>query len=198
MLSPGTRLGRYTVKERLGAGGMGEVFLAFDPMLERNIAVKIFHVDVEDGADRVKRFFREAKAASALNHPNILTVHEIGYDSGVHFLVTEYVDGRTLRDWASAGRPPLLEVLEVLAQAASALSAAHAVGIVHRDVKPENLMLRRDGFVKVLDFGIAKLVAGGSAQGTDPGARTGPQPLTQPGMILGTTRYMSPEQAVEG
>jgi predicted ATPase len=191
MLAPGTTLGRYTVRRPLGAGGMGEVYLAFDPELERAVALKILPADLAGDAGRVARFVREAKAASALNHPNILTVFDAGTHDDTRFLVTEFVDGRTLRTWLDEGRPDVQQILDVVAQAASALSAAHEAGIVHRDVKPENLMLRRDGLVKVLDFGIAKLTATPSL---DTGASTAAQ-ATKPGAVLGTVRYMSPEQA---
>ena len=191
MLAPGTTLGRYTIRQSLGAGGMGEVYLAFDPELERSVALKVLPADLAEDSGRVARFVREAKAASALNHPNILTVHDAGTHGDTRFLVTELVDGRTLREWLDEGRPDLRSVLDVVAQAASALSAAHESGIVHRDVKPENLMLRRDGLVKVVDFGIAKLTP---APTIDTGASTAEQ-ATQPGTVLGTVRYMSPEQA---
>jgi non-specific serine/threonine protein kinase len=195
MLSPGTHLGRYTVRDHLGAGGMGDVYLALDPNLDRTVAVKVLPDTLAADADRLARFVREARTVSALNHPNILTVYDFDRADATHFLVTEFVDGRTLRQWRDEERPPLVDVLDATAQAASALAAAHEAGIVHRDIKPENLMRRRDGFVKVLDFGIAKLVAEPSGGG-DLGASTGPQVQTTPGMILGTTRYMAPEQAL--
>jgi predicted ATPase/serine/threonine protein kinase len=195
MLPAGTHLGRYTVREHLGAGGMGDVYLALDPNLGRTVAVKVLPDALAADSDRLARFVREARAVSALNHPNILTVFDFDRAGATHFLVTEFVDGRTLREWRDTVRPLLVEVLDVVAQAASALHAAHEAGIVHRDVKPENLMLRRDGLVKVLDFGIAKLAAG-SFVGPDHAARTDPQLQTQSGTILGTTRYMSPEQAL--
>jgi non-specific serine/threonine protein kinase len=195
MIAPGTVLGRYTVRQPLGAGGMGEIYVAFDPELERAVALKVLPSDLASDADRLARFVREAKAASALNHPNILTVFDAGTHDQTRFLVTELVDGRTLREWSAEARPPLAELLDAIAQAASALAAAHEAGIVHRDIKPENLMLRRDGFVKVLDFGIAKLLAE-APPAPDGGASTDPQFRTQPGQILGTTRYMSPEQAL--
>jgi non-specific serine/threonine protein kinase len=188
MLRPRSQIGRYTIRQRIGAGGMGDVYLAFDPNLERPVAVKVLSDELSGDAKRLARFAREAKAASALNHPNIITVHDFAEHDGIHFLVTEYVDGRTLREWAGEGRAALVEVLDVMAQAASALAAAHAAGIVHRDVKPENLMLRPDGLVKVLDFGIAKLVAARAGGGA--------HDQTEPGTVLGTRRYMSPEQAV--
>ena len=183
MIAPGTTLGRYTVRKPLGAGGMGEVYVAFDPELERAVALKVLPADLAGDAARVARFVREAKAASALNHPNILTVFDAGTHDDIRFLVTELVDGQTLREWTEHERPSLSEILDVMTQAASALAAAHEVGIVHRDVKPENLMRRRDGLVKVLDFGIAKLSAAPAAA-VETGAITAEQP-TQPGAVLG-------------
>jgi serine/threonine protein kinase/Tfp pilus assembly protein PilF len=194
MIAPGTSLGRYQIRTRLGAGGMGAVYLAFDPELERSVAVKVLPEDLAADAARLARFVREAKAASALNHPNILTVHDFGTHEATRFLVTEYVDGRTLRQWLAENRPALADVLDVMAQAATALDAAHTAAIVHRDIKPENLMLRRDGLVKVLDFGIAKLTAAIPTE-HDTGASPTAQAQTLPGAILGTVRYMSPEQA---
>jgi predicted ATPase len=194
MIAPGTSLGRYQIRERLGAGAMGEVYLAFDPELERAVAVKVLPDDLAADAARLVRFVREAKAASALNHPNILTVYDVGTHEAMRFLVTEYVDGRTLRRWLAEERPALVDVLDIVAQAATALQAAHAAGIVHRDVKPENIMLRCDGLVKVLDFGIAKLTAAGLGE-PEPGASPAEMSQTLPGTLLGTVRYMSPEQA---
>jgi serine/threonine-protein kinase len=194
MLGPGTTLGRYTVRQSIGAGGMGEVYLAFDPELERLVAIKVLPEALAADAARLVRFVREAKAASALNHPNIVTVHDFGTHEATRFLVTEYVEGRTLRAWLADERPALADVLEVVAQAATALGAAHQAGIVHRDVKPENLMLRPDGFVKVLDFGIAKLTAVISGR-ADAGTAAASETQTLPGAILGSVRYMAPEQA---
>jgi predicted ATPase len=191
MLEPGTRLGRYTVRERLGAGGMGEVYRAADELLGRDVALKVLAPDVASEPERLARFVREAKAASALNHPNILTVYDFGEHDGTPFIVTELVDGLTLREWARFARPSVAALVDAVRQAALALSAAHRAGIVHRDVKPENVMRRHDGYVKVLDFGLAKLVAEDSA-----GAAADAQFLTMPGAVLGTVRYMSPEQAL--
>src|SRR6478752_5463294 len=154
---PGTRLGRYEIRAHLGAGGMGEVYLARDPKLDRDVALKLLSADVVDVPDRMRRFVQEARAASSLNHPNILTIHEIDETASGHFMATEFVDGETLRE-RMAGRPVSIdEAVDVGCQVASALTAAHAAGIVHRDIKPENLMQRRDGLVKVVDFGLAKL-----------------------------------------
>ncbi|MDX6575727.1 MAG: eukaryotic-like serine/threonine-protein kinase, partial [Blastocatellia bacterium] len=156
-LPSGVRLGRYEIKSQLGAGGMGEVYLAQDTKLDRKVALKILPADVAAHQDRMKRFVQEAKAASALNHPNIITIHEIDETDSVNFIATEFIDGETLRQRMRGAPLKLGEVLDVAAQIASALSAAHTAGIVHRDIKPENIMLRRDGIVKVLDFGLAKL-----------------------------------------
>jgi eukaryotic-like serine/threonine-protein kinase len=193
---PGARLGRYEIKSQLGAGGMGEVYLAQDTKLDRKVALKILPADVAAHPDRMKRFVQEAKAASALNHPNIITIHEIDETDSINFIATEFIDGETLREHMRNAPVKLGEVLDVAAQVASALSAAHAAGIVHRDIKPENIMLRRDGIVKVLDFGLAKLseppaVAGGFI---DTQAATKPLVQTEPGRVMGTVAYMSPEQ----
>ncbi|HYC32038.1 MAG TPA: protein kinase, partial [Gemmatimonadales bacterium] len=190
-LAPNTRLGRYEIRAPLGAGGMGEVYLAADTLLGREVALKVLPPEFASEPQRLARFLREARAASALNHPHILTVYDAGEQAGTHFIVTEVVDGLTLRDWVREERPPLGELAEAVRQAALALAAAHRAGIVHRDVKPENLMRRRDGYVKVLDFGIAKALAR-----PDSGGAADQRPaLTQPGLVLGTVRYMSPEQA---
>src|SRR6266705_2944957 len=156
MLNDGTRLGRYEIHSQIGAGGMGEVYLAEDTELDRPVALKFLSPEVAADQKRLNRFFQEAKAASALNHPNILTVYEIGRAEETNFFATEFVDGITLRQRMSKAMK-LSEVLDIATQIASALVAAHAAGIVHRDIKPENVMVRRDGIVKVLDFGLAKL-----------------------------------------
>jgi eukaryotic-like serine/threonine-protein kinase len=190
----GIQIGSYQLLEPLGRGGMGEVHLALDTRLGRKVAVKLLLAEFTTDAERVRRFEQEARAASALNHPNIITVHEIGEIEGRRFIVTEYVEGETLRQrMASAPqrRMRLSEVLEVAAQVAAALQAAHEAGITHRDIKPENVMLRNDGLVKVLDFGLAKLSR----------PRDGSQPVaaeslnTRSGVVMGTVSYMSPEQA---
>src|SRR2546428_9352469 len=160
-LDSGTRLGRYEIRSKIGAGGMGEVYLALDTKQDRKVALKILPAEVSAHPDRMKRFVQEAKAASALNHPNIIAIHEIDETDSINFIATEFIDGETLRERMQNAPMKLAEVLDVAAQIASALSAAHAVGIVHRDVKPENVMLRRDGIVKVLDFGLAKLTERG-------------------------------------
>src|SRR5438128_4439271 len=191
----GTKLGRYEIRSKLGEGGMGEVYLAFDTKLDRKVALKILPAEVAAHPDRMKRFVQEAKAASALNHPNIITIHEIDQTDSGHFIATEFIDGETLREHMRNAPVKLGEVLDVAAQIASALSAAHAANIVHRDIKPENIMLRTDGIVKVLDFGLAKLTERLSPDSVDTEAATKALVQTEPGVVLGTVAYMSPEQA---
>jgi len=191
-LAAGTRLGRYEVRSLLGAGGMGEVYLAHDTTLRRAVAVKLLPGHLAEDEDRLRRLEQEAYAASSLNHPNILTIHEVGVHDGTHFIATEFVDGESLRHRLAQGRLELREVLDIGVQVASALGAAHAAGIVHRDIKPENIMLRKDGIVKVLDFGLAKVAGGNTGDSEGP---TIAAPGTDPGIVLGTVRYMSPEQA---
>ncbi len=162
-ISTGTRFGQYEIAAPLGKGGMGEVYRARDTRLERQVALKILPLDFTQSADRLRRFEQEAKTASALNHPNILTIHEIGAQNGTHFIATEFIVGQTLRDRL---QQPLTqtEAIEIALQIANALAAAHEAGIIHRDIKPENVMLRNDGIVKVLDFGLAKLTETRSAE----------------------------------
>ena len=193
----GQRLGHFTITQKIGAGGMGEVFLARDSRLERFAALKILPDAFAADAERVRRFMQEAKAASALNHPNILTVYEIGQFENSRFIATEFIEGVTLRERMNGGEPlSIRESLDIAAQIAAALNAAHSAGIVHRDVKPENIMLRGDGLVKVLDFGLAKLVEKSDAgEAGDAETETLAQINTTPGMIMGTAAYMSPEQA---
>src|ERR1700733_10388201 len=187
VVAPGTQLGPYRIEAQIGAGGMGQVYLAIDTRLERKVALKLLP---EAGSDPevVHRFEREARAASALNHPNIATVYDIGVGDQGRFIVMEYVAGRTLRDLLKAG--PLLDsVAELGGQMARALSAAHDAGITHRDIKPENLMVRDDGSVKIVDFGLARL------RRVEPTAETVFQSIAETGLLVGTPRYMSPEQA---
>ena len=195
MISPGTKLGRYEIRSGLGAGGMGEVYLAQDTKLDRKVALKILHAELASNQDRMRRFTQEAKAASALNHPNIITIHEIDQTDSVQFMATEFVDGEMLRARIRLGAMKLGEVFDVAIQTATALSAAHAAGIVHRDIKPENIMIRVDGIVKVLDFGLAKLTERPSRDAVDSEAATRAQVNTDPGVVMGTAFYMSPEQA---
>jgi serine/threonine protein kinase len=178
-LAPYTRLGRYEIRRQIGAGGMGEVYLARDSLLGREVALKVLPTQLACEPERLARFLREARAASALIHPNILTVYDAGEQAGTHFIVTELVDGLTLRDWVRDARPPLSELTDAVRQAA--LGAAHRAGIVHRDVKPQNLMRLRDGYVKVLDFGIAKALAPLDTAG----ATDDRLAVTQTGMVLG-------------
>ncbi|HKA36302.1 MAG TPA: serine/threonine-protein kinase, partial [Thermoanaerobaculia bacterium] len=197
-LAEGTRLGRYEIGSKLGQGGMGEVYLAQDTKLDRKVALKVLRLEVASDPDRMRRFVQEAKTASALNHPNIVTIHEIDYTDFVPFITTEYIDGETLRQRMRRGPLRWNEVLDVAAQIAGALAAAHAAGIVHRDIKPENVMIRRDGIVKILDFGIAKLT---ERLGTGPADTDGPVNTavnTKRGVVLGTDAYLSPEQARSG
>ncbi len=187
----GTRLGRYEIISLLGSGGMGEVYLANDMRLDRRVALKLLSGRYTGNPLWLRRFIREAKAASALNHPNIITIHEIGRVGGIHFIATEYIEGKTLRTHLSDGRMKIAIAVNIAAQVASALAAAHAAGIIHRDIKPENIMLRPDGFIKVLDFGLAKQV---EPDISDSGANLS-QLNTDPGIVMGTIHYMSPEQA---
>jgi serine/threonine protein kinase/Tfp pilus assembly protein PilF len=178
---------------------MGEVYLAYDTQLRRQVAVKILPAEFTQNKLRLSRFEREAYAASSLNHPNILTIHEIGQQEGHHFIATEYIEGESLRQQMARSRVELREVLDVVQQVASALSAAHQAGIVHRDIKPENIMLRQDGYVKVLDFGLAKLADATVAAKQSEADSEAPTKMrmvhTEPGMVMGTASYMSPEQA---
>lgn len=194
VLVAGQIIGHYQIVAPLGKGGMGEVYLATDTKLDRKVALKLLPTEFTNSKDLLRRFNQEAKAASSLNHPNIITIHEIGQTEGVHFIATEFIDGQTLKQRMKQGRLRFLEVLEVSIQLASALEAAHAAGLVHRDIKPDNIMLRPDGYVKVLDFGLAKLTAK-TNQSKGPEADTMIRGHTKPGTVLGTVDYMSPEQA---
>ena len=188
----GAIISHYRVLSRIGAGGMGEVYLAQDTTLERTVALKILPADVAASEQRMGRFIQEAKTASALNHPNIITIYQIGQAESVLFIATEFIEGETLRERLSKTSLTILEALDVAIQIASALVAAHEAGIVHRDIKPENIMLRRDGILKVLDFGLAKLTGVWKPE-VNSDAETMVE--TIPGTILGTVVYMSPEQA---
>jgi serine/threonine protein kinase len=191
----GHLLGHYSVISVLGVGGMGEVYLARDTKLDRNVALKLLPEQYTQDAFRIKRFEREARAVSALNHPNILTIYEIGETAGKHFLAAEYIDGQTLRELLIKGPVPIADAIEIALQIAGALAAAHEAGVIHRDIKPENVMLRRDDYVKVLDFGLAKLTERRKSLGLT-NASDDDFGRTNPGAILGTIRYMSPEQAL--
>lgn len=190
-LRRGDSVEHYRIVGPLGAGGMGEVYLALDTRLGRRVALKVLPAGLTDDRERLHRFRKEARAVSALNHPNIITIHEIGADGDTNFIATEFVEGETLRRRLRSARPATAGTLDVVTQIAAALDAAHRSGVVHRDIKPENVMLREDGLVKVLDFGLAKLTEkeGGARPGTHSAVET------LPGAVMGTAAYMSPEQA---
>ena len=188
----GELVSHYRIVERIGVGGMGQIYLAEDQKLHRQVALKVLPAKVLEDSDRLRRFKREALAVSALNHPNILTIFEFDDLNGVPLLVSEYVSGGTLRDRLRMGPLEVGAAIEIAVQVASALQTAHAAGVIHRDIKPENIMIRDDGYVKVLDFGLAKLTGEMRAKETD---RTHTQAFSLPGMIMGTATYMSPEQA---
>jgi Tol biopolymer transport system component len=191
-LNAGVKLGPFEILSPLGAGGMGEVYRAKDPRLGREVALKVLPESFSEDADRLRRFEQEARAASSLNHPNIVTIHEIGSAGGTTYLAMELVDGASLRELLAAGPIPPKRMLDVAVQIAEALAKAHGAGIVHRDLKPENVMVSRDGYVKLLDFGLAKLVAAPSDVSA---ALTAAPQHTQAGSVMGTVGYMSPEQA---
>jgi eukaryotic-like serine/threonine-protein kinase len=192
-LVPRARLGPYEVVARLGAGGMGEVWRARDTRLQRDVAVKVLPAELSSDQSRLKRFEKEARSASALNHPNIVTIYDIGSSDSVSYIAMEFVDGKTLREVLFTGPLPIKRVLPIAVQIAEGLARAHEAGIVHRDLKPENVMVTKDGLVKILDFGLAKLSRTGSdsGEGTNLPTETG----TDAGTVLGTVGYMSPEQA---
>jgi serine/threonine protein kinase len=191
-LNAGEQLGKYRILSFLGAGGMGEVFLGEDPQLGRRVAVKLLPRAATQDSHRRQRFVTEARAASALNHPHIVTIYELGQDGDRDFIAMEYIEGESLRELLRRGSLPLKKAMGIIAQTASALAAAHGAGIVHRDIKPENLMVSRSGDVKVLDYGLAKLAERDSM----PGSGSGTTALkTEPGKVMGTVAYMSPEQA---
>src|SRR5438874_6021888 len=190
----GQTFGHYKISQRIGSGGMGEVYLATDITAGRKAALKLLPMRFTGDIERLKRFQQEAHAVVGLNHPNILTVYEIGEDHSIHYIASELIEGETLRDRLTRGPMQLSEAVDIAIQMASALAVAHNAGIVHRDIKPENIMLRPDGYVKVLDFGIAKL-----AEQEVPATMPKDEALllveTNLGSILGTVPYMSPEQA---
>jgi Tol biopolymer transport system component/aminoglycoside phosphotransferase (APT) family kinase protein len=195
-LSAGETVGRYEVLGKIGTGGMGEVYLARDTSLGRQVALKLLPRTAVLHHDRVRRFMQEAHAVSALNHPNILTIHEVGQSGTIHYIVMEYVEGETLRKRLQRAPLRFPEALKVAAQVGDALSAAHSAGIIHRDIKPDNIMLRKDGYLKVLDFGLAKLTENlAPLERTDFEAPTRQAVRTNPGVVMGTPEYMSPEQA---
>jgi serine/threonine protein kinase len=191
-LSPGTKLQRYEIQSLIGQGGMGEVYLANDLALGRKVAVKV--LNQSDDFEKLRRFRQEARTISTLNHPNILTVYEFGQQEDFHFIVSEYINGETLRDVLNKNKLTLDEILDIAVQIGNALAAAHESGIAHRDIKPENIMILPDGYVKVLDFGLAKLTNLEKALQSTPDAPTASVIHTQSGLIMGTVNYMSPEQ----
>src|SRR5262245_2883302 len=191
-IAAGSELGPYQVISLLGAGGMGEVYRAQDSRLGRAVAIKILPVLFSTDPERLRRFEQEARAVAALNHPNIVAVHDVGSHDGSPYIVSELLEGETLRDRLNATAMPIRRVIECAVQIAHGLAAAHEKGIVHRDLKPENIFLTTDGRVKILDFGLAKLTER-EAVGSD-SAMTALSPDTAPGFVLGTVGYMAPEQ----
>ncbi len=191
-MQKGTKFGRYTIEKKLGEGGMGEVYLALDNSLERLVALKILSNAFSQDAERVQYLKQEAKAASALNHPNIITIYEIGRTDDIEFIAMEYVEGKTLREAIESGELTLTDAVKIAEQISEGLGIAHKVRLVHRDIKPENIIIRGDGYVRILDFGLAKPTVLGSV-GTE--AETVEMIKTAPGMVMGSVQYMSPEQA---
>ena len=190
-LASGTRLGPYEVGPPLGSGGMGEVYRARDPRLGREVAIKVLPASFADDAESLRRFEQEARAASALNHPGILTIHDFGRHEGAPYVVAELLEGQNLRDRMAGSALPIRKALDYAIQLARGLAAAHEKGIVHRDLKPENVFVTADGRVKILDFGLAKMTRPVFAGGM---AIDAPTLGTEPGMILGTVGYMSPNR----
>src|SRR5258705_7029647 len=194
-LSPNSSLAHYTIISKIGAGGMGEVYLAEDSRLQRKVALKILPSEMAANQDRMRRFKQEATAAASLNHPNIAHIYEIGESNGVNFIAMEFIDGHTFGDVIQSGAD-LRKLARYLQCVAEGLSKAHAAGIVHRDLKPDNIMVTRDGHVKILDFGIAKLIEAQTLSSTSSEFDTAiTLQHSQPGTVLGTVGYMSPEQA---
>src|SRR5262245_44605563 len=191
-LPAGERLGPYEIVSKIGAGGMGEVYRARDKRLERDVAIKILPENFAAQSDRLRRFESEARCSSALNHPNIVTIYEIGSTDSLHFIAMEYVQGKSLRQVLNEGPMSFKKMIQIAAQLADGLAKAHNAGIIHRDLKPENILINNDGFCKIVDFGLAKLVPqmGGEISELQTTAKT------EPGRILGTVGYMSPEQAI--
>jgi serine/threonine protein kinase len=200
-LTPGTRLGSYEITSLLGSGAMGEVYRAKDLKLGRDVAIKVLREELASDPDRLRRFEQEARSASALNHPNIITIHDIGKHEATPYIAMEFVEGKTLRELLSEGPLPSDKLLRYAIQTGEGLAKAHSAGIVHRDLKPENLMVTSDGYVKILDFGLAKLRIPTSETDSEAATMTrlrqgyGEASPTGAGVILGTVGYMSPEQA---
>ena len=194
-LLPGTHLGPYEIESLLRTGGMGEVYRAKDARLGRTVAIKILPAEVSADGERLDRFKREARSASGLNHPNIVTIYDLGQESSTHYIAMELIEGKTLRELLDAGVLPIRKTIEIATQIAEGLAKAHEAGIAHRDLKPENLMITDDGFIKILDFGLAKVASPGEDSGD---TRALSEFRTGAGAILGTVQYMSPEQARGG
>jgi serine/threonine protein kinase len=192
-LSPGTRFGSYEILERLGAGGMGEVYRAKDTRLEREVAIKTLSLERCSQPEALSRFEQEARSACALNHPNIVTIYELGHVNGTRYISMELVIGETVRELLASGPIPFRKAVAIAAQIADALAKVHAIGIVHRDLKPQNLMVSGDATAKILDFGVAKLLGVSPTRDSDASTT-----LTEQGTVLGTVGYMSPEQATDG
>src|ERR1035441_6188617 len=191
-LTAGTKLGPYDIESMLGAGGMGEVYRARDARLNRTVAIKVLPASFSADADRMQRFVQEARAAAALNHPNILSIFDIGDEHGTPYIVSELLEGSTLREQLRSGGIGSRKAIDCALQVARGLAAAHTKGIVHRDLKPENIFLTEDGRVKILDFGLAKLTRPEASSASDDAPTV--QVNTEPGQVLGTVGYMSPEQ----
>lgn len=187
-LTAGSLIGQYQIEREIGCGGMGEVYLALDTALKRKVAIKVLPAYMKNDPERVRRFHHEARAASLLNHPNIVTIFESGTDGDLPYIVSEYIEGETLRALIERGHIAIDMILDIIIQTAEALAAAHDAGIAHRDIKPENIMVRTDGVVKVVDFGLAKLTE-------QPSFGFSSSLITTPGIVMGTVKYMSPEQA---
>ncbi|HYG81180.1 MAG TPA: serine/threonine-protein kinase, partial [Pyrinomonadaceae bacterium] len=189
----GQTIGHYSLKSRIGLGGMGEVYLALDQRLGRNVALKLLPASFNDHPAWVRRFQNEARAASSVAHPNIAHVYEVGEANAQHYIAMEYIEGVTLREHLRRARLEPLEAVDITTQVARALAAAHSAGVLHRDIKPDNIMIHRDGYVKVLDFGLAKSIAGLKSQHHERGTASAVE--TAAGIIVGSPAYMSPEQA---
>src|ERR1700746_1596066 len=187
-LAPGTNLGPYEIQSPLGAGGMGEVYRARDPRLQRDVAIKVIPVSLAADSERLRRFEQEARAVAALNHPNILAIYDIGTREGAPFIISELLEGESLRKRLSGGALTVRKAIDYAVQMAQGLAAAHEKGIVHRDLKPENIFVTRDGRIKILDFGLAKLTQS-EGEGTETLSHQ-----TEAGVVLGTVGYMAPEQ----
>src|SRR5215813_2440725 len=193
-LAAGTKLGRYEIRSKIGAGGMGEVYRAFDPKIGREVAIKVLSAEFAANKERAARFEQEAQAAGGLNHPNILAIHDVDTRDNVLYVVSELLEGEELRDRLNQGPVPLRKAIDYAQQVVSGLCAAHEKGIVHRDLKPENLFITKDERVKILDFGIAKLTTPNPSTNPDISEDDTRRVLTNPGMVIGTVGYMSPEQ----